>query len=757
MRGLASHDKVVLAGVALFASAHLAWLPRHLEDIDSINFALALRDYDIASHQPHAPGYPVFVVLARVLAAALSPWLHDEATRAAVAMALLATIAASLALLALYGILIELDRFRSDVPRTAWPALAVAATAAAPLFWVTAVRPLSDMAGLAGALGCHWLIVRAGRVGVRLRDGMGAAAACGVAVGLRSQVAWLVVPLLLWLVVVVWRRSRTGAALAVCGAALAGVLVWAVPMVVLTGGPAAYRDAFVSQAGEDLEGVPMLALRPSPRQAVVAAIDTFVSPWASWPIAGAVLVLAAVGLVSLHRHRAHAWWLSLGLLPYAIYHVLFQETETTRYALPLVPGLAVLMILAARRWPRVLRPAVVLTVVLALGMSVVAHQQFVTTRVSVHDTLRRLESSAADATSPPQVLMHRRVWAETRRAREALAGRPSYEVLPAPRSFEWKEALPAWRADLPVWWLVDPRRGDDVVIDPRNRVLEARIAWPEPVASVLGGMRPHAFDWYKVSSPRWILLDGWGLTPELAGLTHASGRRRGPAEALIRTASSATTLLIGGRYVGPPDGPPERLRVRVGAAADETAWSAEVAVRPGPFVFTWAVPPATRSGELFVPLSVTAIGSAGGDGAVHFEQFDAQPVGTPVAALDGGWYEPERDTRTGRRWRWVGPESVVRIAGAEGDVRLDVSGTYPRHYARTPVLEMRAGDTVIGRHTLRRPFLVTQRVTAAQLAAASGRLTWHVSESFVAGERTGTADARRLALEIAMLRIDAFR
>ena len=133
-----------------------------------------------------------------------------------------------------------------------------------------------------------------------------------------------------------------------------------------------------------------------------------------------------------------------------------------------------------------------------------------------------------------------------------------------------------------------------------------------------------------------------------------------------------------------------------------------------------------------------------------------QPAGVPVIALGAGWYEPERDIVTGRQWRWVGNESDVRITGASGDVRLSVAGTYPRHYDREPVLEIFAGGQRIASHRLSRPFVVEQRLSAQQLAA-DGRVTWRVSPSFVAGERTGSADARRLALEVASLQVDAVR
>ena len=49
----------------VFLAAHLPFLPPTLEDIDSINFALGVADFDVAKHQPHPPGYPVFIALGK--------------------------------------------------------------------------------------------------------------------------------------------------------------------------------------------------------------------------------------------------------------------------------------------------------------------------------------------------------------------------------------------------------------------------------------------------------------------------------------------------------------------------------------------------------------------------------------------------------------------------------------------------------------------------------------------------------------------
>ena len=108
-----------------------------------------------------------------------------------------------------------------------------------------------------------------------------------------------------------------------------------------------------AQGAEDLTGIEMLWTRPTPREALRALYFAFVAPWGSWPLAAGVLACGAAGAWLLVRRARHSWLpFALAFGPYLLFDVLFQETFTSRYALPLVPPVAYLATRAVASLPR---------------------------------------------------------------------------------------------------------------------------------------------------------------------------------------------------------------------------------------------------------------------------------------------------------------------------------------------------------------------------------------------------------------------
>src|SRR5215212_2432177 len=97
---------------ACYLVAHLPFLAPSLEDIDSINFALGLREFDVAKHQPHPPGYPVYIALGRTSLAAIravAPSL-PEVRAEALALAVWSAIFGAAAVAAAFVLFRTLER-----------------------------------------------------------------------------------------------------------------------------------------------------------------------------------------------------------------------------------------------------------------------------------------------------------------------------------------------------------------------------------------------------------------------------------------------------------------------------------------------------------------------------------------------------------------------------------------------------------------------------------------------------------------------
>ena len=98
MRGLCRFRRVVdlvfLTGVLVVT--RIAFRSRYLYDIDSVNFALGLRRFSPGEHQPHPPGYFLYIQLGRLVNT-----LFQDANAALVSISIAASCGALLMIYAL--------------------------------------------------------------------------------------------------------------------------------------------------------------------------------------------------------------------------------------------------------------------------------------------------------------------------------------------------------------------------------------------------------------------------------------------------------------------------------------------------------------------------------------------------------------------------------------------------------------------------------------------------------------------------------
>lgn len=761
--------RALTALAVVFTLAHLPYLVSTLEDIDSVNFALGIRDFDVANHRPHPPGYPLYIAAGKLGVAILRPFSGDAPVSAVEArtLSMLSLLGAIAVVVLLYRVSANWssDQSRADLVTPPWRDFdprALAATAlavASPLFWYLAVRPMSDVPGLAAALAAQACLALAwwrqqgdaagdrrltpDRVGASGRMIVLGALLTGLSIGFRSQNAMLTVPLLLGVLIDRIGRGVAGAMIGATVAFAAGMLVWAIPLLIASGGLDAYLAALGSQAGEDFAGVEMLYLTPSPRLAAFALLRTLIYPWDSILLGSIVVALALAGGVRLALHDRRALVaVSLVSLPYFVFHLLFQDTTFVRYALPLVPPVAFLAVCGAELIAR--KAALPVIAVVSIWAVAIAAPVLAAYGGEPSPTVRALRAmqDARATTSPGALAMHQTF----RRPLEAedVSVTP---ILPSPPRREWLELARYWRAGntAALWFLADPQRSDIALIDPRSRADRVDFSWTFDSLSQLGGMRPAAAQWYRLAAPGWFAEEGWALTPETAGTARLMGRGPsiGPIAARVRRRPEAVHVIVGGRHFGKVGDPSATFSAAIDGRA-VAQWQAE----PGFYLQEFDIPAGMLDGEGPLADLTLQSSSGGGTSVTAVEQFDLQTKGSMMWAYDSGWHEAEYAPTVGV-WRWTSDRSALRIVDPSTAVTVTLRVDPPRRYFDgDPMVRMLACGTVIGETTFRDSPLWSATIPLQVLQACNGQVTIETNRTFSPAERTGDADARRLGLRV---------
>lgn len=221
-----------LAGLVLLTRLPLR--TRYLLNWDADQFALGIDHFDVIHHQPHPPGYLVYVALGRLL----EPLLGN-ANAALVTISIAGECA---------GVVIAYLFARKLFG--AWAGLVAGlALALSPLFWYYGEAANTYALEPALALGVAWAAWRCwnGRAAAALPAGITLA----LAGAFRPSTAVLLSPLVL---AALWKLGSRRALLA--AAAGSGLLTaaWVVPLLVLAGGPGRYLQAALQLGGSVTTG-----------------------------------------------------------------------------------------------------------------------------------------------------------------------------------------------------------------------------------------------------------------------------------------------------------------------------------------------------------------------------------------------------------------------------------------------------------------------------------------------------------------------
>ncbi|MBI2415739.1 MAG: DUF2723 domain-containing protein [Candidatus Kerfeldbacteria bacterium] len=318
-----------IIGVVLFQLiTTIPYFSRQPFNWDAAQFELGVRHFSLHMHQPHPPGYPLYIALGKLVALAVSP-------RAALVM--ITIMIASCAVLGMYYVVWRWYGQR-------WLAVIVTLLFATnPLFWLYRVVPLTYVVDAAVTI---WLsiftLASFHTLQQQQRDHYGYAAAIllGIASGFRPSLVVLFLPVL----AIHWWRMRRWQSISVSLVMMVAlVLVWLIPLLLLSGGPAAYWIDSIEQYRSAAETTSIVA-----GASWSANWETIVTLGQSLLAVGNVLWLV-VGVMAVskiyqlaHTKRWPDWryvifgvaWIMPSLLVYGLIH--FGQIG---YLLTIIPSL----------------------------------------------------------------------------------------------------------------------------------------------------------------------------------------------------------------------------------------------------------------------------------------------------------------------------------------------------------------------------------------------------------------------------------
>lgn len=330
----------------------LIFMSPWLEDWDSVQFALALHNYSLVDHQPHPPGYPLYIVLGKFL----NLFFKNDT----VSLTFLSALLGSLSSLPLFLIL------RSMINRT----LALLSTILfliTPLNWLLSEVALSNIPGMFFTITTAWLLYTANNSTKKLYL---ASFLTGITLGVRFAEYFILIALLILTFAAknisknrlpLRKLIRQGAPATLLFSL--GVLSWLVPVIADTG-LTQFINLYTSQVSYILNHDSIVQY--------TSLLDRLGRIWELFNMGYSVFFLPVLISIILYipktlyllmcKRSTHPMWVSLThrefwplifasvwLLSYLIPLIFIYNLEVPRHVLPLLPPLVLLSSLSLNK------------------------------------------------------------------------------------------------------------------------------------------------------------------------------------------------------------------------------------------------------------------------------------------------------------------------------------------------------------------------------------------------------------------------
>ncbi|MBV9496018.1 MAG: DUF2723 domain-containing protein, partial [Acidobacteria bacterium] len=306
-------------------ASRLVTTPRTLWENDEFLFCEAIRNFDPSRYHPHPPGYPLYVLLGKLLNV-----FFNDPFRSLVTLGILTSVLGFVALARYFRTIF------ADADLAVCGALLFYFSASAMLHSTLALSDIPSLLFVALAL---LAIVRAGEEGDHERDAILVGIWCSAAIGVRPQ---LLVPVLPMLAIGLWQMRTMRQRVASIAAFSFLSLMWLLPLVDAAGGPAALLAYEQKQAS--YFAAHDAAMSRGAMSGLQIAIRFLLHPWGSKYVTLPLLLCLGLGALPFWRKRGAR---ILPLVVFTVVQVVFElvsmdPADGARYALPSMIFIALL-------------------------------------------------------------------------------------------------------------------------------------------------------------------------------------------------------------------------------------------------------------------------------------------------------------------------------------------------------------------------------------------------------------------------------
>lgn len=326
LRSLSGNYFIILLVVISFG-LRLYLRSNYLDDYDSVQFIMGLKDYSIVNHQPHPPGYPVYIFLGRITDLFFNDGLES--------FTFMSALFGSLALIPTYLLAKDLFGLRVGI-------LSSIILSLAPAEMLFSVVVMSDIVSMFFIAATVYLLYSGLNSTKCLYLG---SFILGVTMGVRQTDILLI---FIFIIILFYKKNQKEFLTSLILLSL-GVTLWLVPVIVDTGvSNFIYAQSTQGKAASDMGTLNSLGgLNLSSLIVTVKALISLLKiGWSNSIIPFSLIAIGALiyRIKDSKKLLAEKWQVILlgWMIPYFLLFIFVTYLEFPRYLLPIFPPMAII-------------------------------------------------------------------------------------------------------------------------------------------------------------------------------------------------------------------------------------------------------------------------------------------------------------------------------------------------------------------------------------------------------------------------------